>query len=495
MFVVSSINCFKQMFVTLQEPTVTWEGTESALFIMSNVGKNILPEENEIVPKVVEAILNLPETTHIAVRYTSVMLLGELCDWIQQHSESLQAVLNFLLYSLQQKNGLAPAAAVALQSICSSCKDQMICHIDGLVQIARSLDSFEINNESAIGLLKGISTIVSRLDREQLTQAVREICSFQLQPLMQLLESNAEEKIELKGRRDPVFWLDRLSAILRHTNPTVRENDQHPLLSVLQEIWPIISNTFMKYQTDLRVMERTCRCVRYAIRCVGKQATPILEPLVKQIVHLYGVYQHPCFLYLGSILVDEFAKNSSCTQGLIDMLQAFIQPTFQILEVEDGLRNHPDTVDDFFRLCARYLQRSPVEFLQSAVVTPIMQCALLACTLDHRDANLSVMKFFGNLLDCGRSESNELMRHLVHQLIAAHGEAMMVNLLHASVFCLQTYMLSDVADVLIEMKMVDTVQFLRFLKIALEALPKKNSAGCVTVTQEQLNEFHESVTV
>jgi len=36
------------------------------------------------------------------------------------------------------------------------------------------------------------------------------------------------------------------------------------------------------------------------------------------------------------------------------MLQAFICPTFALLEQEDGLKNHPDTVDDLFRLCARY---------------------------------------------------------------------------------------------------------------------------------------------
>lgn len=42
-----------------------------------------------MVPKVVEAILNLPENTHIAVRYTSILLLGELCEWIDRHPQSL----------------------------------------------------------------------------------------------------------------------------------------------------------------------------------------------------------------------------------------------------------------------------------------------------------------------------------------------------------------------------------------------------------------------
>jgi hypothetical protein len=35
--------------------------------------------------------------------------------------------------------------------------------------------------------------------------------------------------------------------------------------------------------------------------------------------------------------------------------QAFCVPTFKILEEHNGLRNHPDTVDDLFRLCLRYV--------------------------------------------------------------------------------------------------------------------------------------------
>lgn len=46
-------------------------------------------EENDVVPQVVEAILNLPENTHIAVRHTSILLLGELCEWIDRHPRSL----------------------------------------------------------------------------------------------------------------------------------------------------------------------------------------------------------------------------------------------------------------------------------------------------------------------------------------------------------------------------------------------------------------------
>ena len=40
-----------------------------------------------------------------------------------------------------------------------------------------------------------------------------------------------------------------------------------------------------------------------------------------QMVAIYNVHPHSCFLYLGSILVDEYGTEAGCVQGLLDMLQ------------------------------------------------------------------------------------------------------------------------------------------------------------------------------
>uniref|UniRef100_A0A1Q3F9Q7 Transportin-3 n=1 Tax=Culex tarsalis TaxID=7177 RepID=A0A1Q3F9Q7_CULTA len=492
-FIVSSISCFKQMFLILQSPNVTWESSEAALFIMENVARNILPEESETVPKVVEAILNLPDNCHIAIRYTSINILGELCDWIDSNPETLEPILNFLLCALQQKNGLATAAANALQSICSACKKHMLAHINGLMEIARCLDGFEIQTESAIGLLKGISIIIGRLPGEQLTTAMQELCSFQVQALSQLATGEDDGLGAKKDRHDPIFWVDRLASIYRHVNPTIADNEVNPCVFVIVSNWSVLSRAMECYKNDSKIMERIVRCIRYAIRCVGKQAMPILEPLVKQIIIIYSGHNHSCLLYLGSILVDEFANEPSCIQGLLNMLRAFIEPTFQVLQVENGLKNHPDMVDDFFRLVARFIQRAPFQLLQSPLVTPIIQCGLLACTLDHRDANLSVMRFFCSLLSYGRHDRATELRSIVHGILQQHGESLIMNLLYASVFCLHSYMLSDVADVFVEIKQLNPQQLDGYVRKAVDALPKKNSGGCITVTNEQMIEFVESI--
>ena len=46
------------------------------------------------------------------------------------------------------------------------------------------------------------------------------------------------------------------------------------------------------------------------------------------------------------------------------MVKSFIAPTYCLLERENGLRDNPGTVDDFFRLNNRFLQRAPMPYLQ-----------------------------------------------------------------------------------------------------------------------------------
>ena len=52
---------------------------------------------------------------------------------------------------------------------------------------------------------------------------------------------------------------------------------------------------------------------------------------------------------------------------------------------------------------SRFVQRSPVTLLSSSIIVHIIQCAIAATTLDHRDANCSVMKFVRDLIHTGVS--------------------------------------------------------------------------------------------
>ncbi|XP_030197001.1 transportin-3 isoform X1 [Gadus morhua] len=496
-FLVGSMECFSQLYSTLKDGNPPWEVTEAVLFIMAAIAKSVDPQNSPTLTEVLEQVVQLPETVHIAVRYTSIELVGEMSEVVDRHPRFLGAVLdpvlNYLMKGLREKP-LASVAAKAIHNICSVCRDHMAQHFQGLLDIARALDSFALSTEAAVGLLKGTALVLARLPLEKIAECLSDLCAVQVMALKKLLAQNPTN-----GKTaDPTVWLDRLAVIFRHTNPIVENGQTHPCQKVIQEIWPVLSETLNTHQADNRIVERCCRCLRFAVRCVGKGSASLLQPLVTQMVSVYQVYPHSCFLYLGSILVDEYGMEDGCRQGLMDMLQALCMPTFQLLEQPLGLRNHPDTVDDLFRLATRFVQRSPVTLLSSGIIVHIIQCAIAATTLDHRDANCSVMKFVRDLIHTGVSndheEDFELRKQLIGQAMEQHGQQLVTQLMHTCCFCLPAYTLPDVAEVLWEIMVFNRPTFCRWLEVALKGLPKETTGGAVTVTHKQLTDFHKQVT-
>ena len=186
------------------------------------------------------------------------------------------------------------------------------------------------------------------------------------------------------------------------------------------------------------------------------------------------------------------------------MLEAILPATFELLKDKQGLENHPATVDDFFRLCTRFVQRSPLHFLESKTVGPIIGCAIHSCSLEHRDANLSIMRFFIDFIKLAISDPysrllNEEKSRKIEELAAAYvvdfSPKIIASLLHASIVFYQSSLMSDVSDVLLQLMEFDRKAFEHWLSLSLEEIIndfKTNSAS--KITTEQLKYFHTTVT-
>lgn len=483
-------NYYQQMFANFG--AADWPSIEATLYVMQAVGRNVSPKESEVVPKVVEAILNLGIETPLVVRHTSILLLGELCEWINYNCHVLEAVSNFLFGCLHEK-GLANAALVALKDICIACSKLMTPHLPFLIQLSNSLDSLHITNNSANSFLAGISKLASKLPHKEMQQAVRELLWIQAKPLSAIVES--PHSMSRGTKTDPIVWLDRIATIFRNLRLDPKLNlNPHPCQQILGELWSVLSMTLDKYQQDGKIVERACRCFKFAIRCLGKGSSLIVQQLAEQMVRLYALHPHSSYLYLSSILVDEFADDAHNVPFLLEILKALLGPTFSLLERPNGLVNHPDSVDDLFRLCDRFLQKCPVALLQQDVMDGILKCALFSCSFDHKDANTSVVKFFYDLVYCCKCSKNQadllVRQQLVQQVIGNVGERMVSELVHASVFTMSTYVLPDITDVLLLLAAFNRDEFSKWLWQAVTQLPTKSGKN---VSKEQLHEFHKAV--
>lgn len=81
------------MFTKLQSSlSLSWEESEAPLYIMSCVASYLLPDEDKIVPNVIQAIISTPTQPgliHSALKYTGVRLISQLDEWIAKNNQQI----------------------------------------------------------------------------------------------------------------------------------------------------------------------------------------------------------------------------------------------------------------------------------------------------------------------------------------------------------------------------------------------------------------------
>jgi hypothetical protein len=142
---------------------------------MSCVASYLSPDEDKIVPNVIQAIISTPTQAglvHSALKYTGVRLLSQLDQWIAENNQQilskildfvlqignktflLESVIQYLLSLLVDKE-LRHVSADAILNICQQCRKQLVNDLDQILQATLWLDQIEAGSESAQCLLKG----------------------------------------------------------------------------------------------------------------------------------------------------------------------------------------------------------------------------------------------------------------------------------------------------------------------------------------------------
>ncbi|KAF5398825.1 Transportin-3 [Paragonimus heterotremus] len=245
--------------------------------------------------------------------------------------------------------------------------------------------------------------------RQVLPTRLAQICSVSLECLTKLMDDN----VAVTGTdvlTDPRVWLDYLAAIFRTFGCFLRRledgtkqsqwsagsatAEQNSLavsaqtclsecLRLVREcIWPVVARVLTHYATRARPMEHACRLIRFIVRCFSVHLRELLPEIAEKIVLAYTTGgQHSSFLYLASVLVDEFGELPDCRVGLVRVYEALGGPTLKMLH-GPGLVQQPHTVEDLYRLCTRLVQHCAAVFLASEQVDLNELCDTAARSLN-----------------------------------------------------------------------------------------------------------------
>ncbi len=141
-----------------------------------------------MLPIAVPVLISISPDSHYAIRATTLRLVGELAEWIDQHPDTLDSVLRFILDGFNTP-AVATYAAKAVQSVCIKCKRRMAPHVHLLLQIIQAADKLSVSNDAILGLLKGATEVLTKMPPADMVAGVDNLCTLYGTSLIQVLSS------------------------------------------------------------------------------------------------------------------------------------------------------------------------------------------------------------------------------------------------------------------------------------------------------------------
>lgn len=101
--------------------TYSWQEIEAPLFSMRSMGAEVNPDDDRVVPKIMDLLPSLP--SHPRIRYASLLIISRYSEWINKHPAYIPYMLQYISSGFEDSDlEVIAAAGQALKYLCQDCK-------------------------------------------------------------------------------------------------------------------------------------------------------------------------------------------------------------------------------------------------------------------------------------------------------------------------------------------------------------------------------------
>ncbi|KAI3389106.1 hypothetical protein SNEBB_007711 [Seison nebaliae] len=242
------------------------------------------------------------------------------------------------------------------------------------------------------------------------------------------------------------------------------------------------------YRSEIMI-EECSRTIRYIIRYVSCTSVEHLERLCKVIATLFEKKPSSTYIYLTSILVDEythFNPNQMVSDirreaiFLIDMLHCFIGKLNDILNNEKSVHKNADYIDDFFRLITRITKNCPLELTKyKEHLYTIIDIAIYSLGIKSKEAaehSAAFLSHFFNLsiFNDGTNDVNVVIKSFVQEISEMKHKLIISKILEISCRRPPGGVLKKFGEVIESLQSVYGKNMIPLIQEAVDNMPRNN---------------------
>ena len=391
------VEIVKVKYEAYKSSAITSAQFEGALYLFRSCAR-IFEDEN-CKDDVIGQILNLATVLpphESRLKYTMSLCVGRYSFWFRYHKDAMVQLIDFIVSGL-----LVPetqgASSLALKHVCQFCGDIISEQPHYLQALFDLYPKFmTLQQQEQIEYLEGMAEVISHITgyNEQVA-----CCQKLLNPQAAVLNTNmmgyssliergnvlADEKIRFT--LPVVRCLERIAVFIPHAEFVLEPNaEQHPLVSAIVALWPLIEKIFFIYREEEAVLEKLTKVFKNLLRICGGFFVPLLAPLLKIIFDSFVVHPHSCFLYTTGLCVEITGYEKSLWPMFKHYLVEYSKLVLPKLNSLQGFVAEPEVAEDYFFMVLEYLLQCPLVLIDSQLAAPIFESILHGMLVEHKEA-------------------------------------------------------------------------------------------------------------
>ncbi|GAA5924291.1 mRNA transport regulator MTR10 [Sporobolomyces koalae] len=374
--------CLQQAFDAIARAVaaggaVRWQDVEAPLFSMRSMGAAIDVNDNEIVPKIMEILPNLPQ--HPRIRYAAILVIGRYTHWTEQHPEHIQFQLPYISSGFDDSDPeVLAAASQTMKYLCKDCSWHLIPFLPQLHTFIQTV-STKLAAEDLLDLTAAIAHIIVAMPPAEIPQTLSTFAMPNLEIVHAVVQQpNPASQDDLRKACDALERIDLyLSIVERLSNGIPPE-----CASTCSQAWSIIDAFLAKYGSNAMVAEKTCVAIRRGLTFFEAAAFEVAPAVLERMATSFEQAAASSYLWITGKVIGNFAyeQDPAFKQLVQRTFERESNKLFEMLQTTQPVQIS-DVIDDYTHLVRAMLYDSPDEILLSSAFPAAFQSVLTALTL------------------------------------------------------------------------------------------------------------------
>lgn len=379
--VLGAPTCLRRSYdlviAAMSKPSPSWQEIEAPLFSMRSMGAEVDPDDDEVMPHIMELLPKLPD--HPKIRYAAILVISRYTQWIDRHPQNLAFQLQYVSAGFDMaEEEVSAAAAQAMKFLCQDCHSHLVPFLPQLHTFVTTVGE-KLDQADMVEVCEAIGYVISALPSAEAAVALQQFSQPLIETVQRVASAPQEaSKQELQRAADSLERLDSYLAVVRTLDPVPES-----CYATAASVYSVLDTLLARYAPLYYISERVGSILRRGLSFFPPAALePVLRPVLARMASSFAQTGYSSYLWITGKVATKFGEPARSPGGealaalLIGAFENVTQSLAELLKVKTALEisdgqftaecTNSSVMDDYVHCFMAYIQALPSQTLASA---------------------------------------------------------------------------------------------------------------------------------